>query len=46
MKSKIALSCEKCKIKNYKTNKSIIERLELKKFCSRCKEHTIHKEEK
>ncbi|OYD26575.1 LSU ribosomal protein L33P [Mycoplasma testudineum] len=46
MKAKIALACQECKRKNYKTNKSKPERLEINKFCSNCRAKTMHKEEK
>lgn len=46
MAKKVALSCEKCGSRNYslpaKTGGT--ERLELKKFCSHCNEHTTHKQ--
>ncbi|WP_225968658.1 50S ribosomal protein L33 [[Mycoplasma] mobile] len=46
MIKKYALACEMCGTKNYHVKKSISERLKLNKYCSRCKEHTLHKEEK
>lgn len=46
MKKKIQLVCEKCFRSNYNTNKSSINRVELRKFCKFCKEHTLHKENK
>ena len=45
----ITLACTKCQSRDYHTEKSVInttERLELKKFCSKCRAHTIHKEAK
>jgi large subunit ribosomal protein L33 len=44
----IALKCEKCELKNYTSykTKNIKEKFEKKKFCSNCKEHTVHKETK
>ncbi|MBI5971603.1 MULTISPECIES: 50S ribosomal protein L33 [Staphylococcus] len=45
---KVPLICEVCGNRNYtvpKNEKSAI-RLELKKYCSRCNAHTIHKESK
>jgi large subunit ribosomal protein L33 len=44
----VALRCEVCKNKNYTTykNKNLKEKLENKKFCSKCKKHTNHKETK
>jgi large subunit ribosomal protein L33 len=44
---KITLECTECKERNYITMKSKIndrERLEMKKFCSRERRHTTHKE--
>jgi len=43
------LACSTCKTTNYftrKTKKSAEKKLELKKFCSKCKKHTPHKEAK
>ncbi|UWD34069.1 50S ribosomal protein L33 [Mesomycoplasma molare] len=45
-KEKITLACEICKAKNYVKNKSITERLFVKKFCKKCNVQTLHKEEK
>lgn len=45
----ITLKCTVCNEKNYrvqKNKKNTTERLELSKFCSRCRKHTAHKEEK
>ncbi|TWT23006.1 50S ribosomal protein L33 [Planomicrobium sp. CPCC 101110] len=46
MAKKIVLSCSKCASRNYtvpaKAEPST--RLELKKFCARCNEHTVHKQ--
>ncbi|PYV03588.1 MAG: 50S ribosomal protein L33, partial [Acidobacteria bacterium] len=39
--------CTQCKSRNYtstKNKKGTTERLELKKFCRRCRAHTLHKE--
>lgn len=48
MAKKVVLSCEKCGSRNYsfpeKTDST--KRLELKKFCSHCNEHTVHKQTK
>ncbi len=44
---KITLECTECKERNYITMMSKIndrERLEMKKFCSRERRHTTHKE--
>ncbi len=45
----IKLECKDCKQINYysqKNKKVLKNRLELKKFCKRCKKHTLHKETK
>ncbi len=45
----IKLECVDCKRINYhsrKNKKTLKDRLELKKFCSSCKSHTLHKETK
>jgi large subunit ribosomal protein L33 len=45
----VTLQCTKCKSQNYHTNKNkrnTTERLELKKFCNKCRENTPHKEMK
>lgn len=45
----IALECGECHERNYSTTKNTKitkDRLELKKYCSRCKKHTLHKESK
>ncbi len=49
MRVRITLECTKCKQRNYTTSKNKRnnpERLEIKKYCRFCKEHTIHKETK
>lgn len=46
---KVILTCTVCLSRNYTTHRnkrSSIERLELKKYCKRCGEHTLHKETK
>jgi large subunit ribosomal protein L33 len=43
----ITLQCTECKNRNYsstKNKKTTTERLELKKFCSHCRQHRPHKE--
>ncbi|WP_428844929.1 50S ribosomal protein L33 [Calderihabitans maritimus] len=43
----ITLACTECKSRNYTTTKNKRnnpDRIELKKFCPRCKTHTVHKE--
>lgn len=45
----ITLQCQTCKERNYATHKNKREhqdRLELKKFCRRCRKHTSHRETK
>ncbi|MEZ4220859.1 MAG: 50S ribosomal protein L33 [Polyangiaceae bacterium] len=46
-KTRVALCCEQCKARNYKTtrpSKDGSTPLELKKYCKHCKAHTIHRE--
>lgn len=45
----VTLKCSVCGEKNYRTpknKKNTTSRLELSKYCSRCQQHTAHKEEK
>ena len=45
----ITLQCADCKGRNYSTTKNRkkhSDRLELKKYCPRCRKHTGHKEAK
>lgn len=45
----IALACSECKTVNYyshKNKKTLKNRLEVNKFCKKCRKHTIHKETK
>ncbi|MBI4467557.1 MAG: 50S ribosomal protein L33 [Acidobacteria bacterium] len=45
----ITLECTDCKGRNYTTTKNRrkhSERLELKKFCRRCRKHSLHRETK
>jgi large subunit ribosomal protein L33 len=44
----ITLACQKCKRRDYTTtkNKKKQKRLEVKKYCRFCREHTLHKEVK
>lgn len=49
MRKKVTLCCDECGMRNYTTNSKKdgqAVRLELKKFCSTCNRHTIHKETK
>ena len=43
----VTLACEDCKRRNYITTKNKVndrERIEMKKFCSWERKHTVHKE--
>lgn len=43
----VTMACPACKERNYITTKHRVtqrERIELKKYCPRCREHTLHKE--
>ena len=45
----IQMQCTDCKDKNYSTTKNrktTPDRLEMKKFCRKCRKHTAHKESK
>lgn len=46
MKINVPLICSECDSRNYhvKKEKSSPERLQLKKYCPKCKKTTIHKE--
>ncbi|MFD1738267.1 50S ribosomal protein L33 [Bacillus salitolerans] len=48
MRKKVVLACEVCQSRNYSTYKKTdqSERLEIKKFCSVCNTHSIHRETK
>ncbi|GEA14412.1 MULTISPECIES: 50S ribosomal protein L33 [Neomoorella] len=49
MRVGITLACTECKRRNYtssKNKKNDPDRLELKKYCSNCGRHTVHKETK
>jgi len=44
---KVTLACTECKERNYITTKHRVtqrERIELRKFCSRCRSHQVHRE--
>lgn len=48
-KNLIKLQCASCKRINYytrKNKKTVVEKIELKKYCKWCKKHTPHKESK
>lgn len=43
----VTLACESCKRRNYQTNKSkrnTPDRIELRKYCKWCGQHTPHRE--
>ncbi|HEY2703100.1 MAG TPA: 50S ribosomal protein L33 [Candidatus Dormibacteraeota bacterium] len=45
----VTLQCPTCKERNYTTQKNKRndpDRMELRKFCSRCRTHTAHRETK
>jgi large subunit ribosomal protein L33 len=45
----ISMACTECKERNYATTKNKRndpDRLELRKFCRRCRKHTSHREAK
>jgi large subunit ribosomal protein L33 len=45
----VTMACEECKERNYttmKNKKNTADRLTLKKYCPRCRHHTVHKEVK
>ena len=49
MRDIITLQCSDCKERNYsvtKNKKKHTERLETKKFCRRCRKHSVHRETK
>lgn len=49
MRVSVTLACSECKRRNYmstKNKKNDPDRIELKKYCSHCKTHTLHKETK
>lgn len=49
VRENVTLKCTVCNEKNYRTEKNkrnTTERLEIKKYCPRCQQHTTHKEEK
>ena len=48
MRDNVTLQCSECKERNYRTQKQMrgAEKLNIKKFCKRCRKHTPHKERK
>lgn len=48
MREYVTLECETCKMRNYRTQKQTrgAVKLNIKKFCPRCRSHQLHKERK
>jgi len=49
MRENINIACTVCKERTYdsqKNKKNNPERIEIKKYCPKCKTHTVHKESK
>ncbi|WP_084710600.1 50S ribosomal protein L33 [Ornithinibacillus californiensis] len=49
MTKKVILSCAICSSRNYSTSKNVATkdtRLEVRKFCKTCGQHTLHRETK
>lgn len=49
MRVAVTLACGECKNRNYittKNKKTTPDRIEMKKYCSHCKSHQMHKETK
>ncbi len=48
MKDKTVLICTECLSRNYEVKRTAdrTTRFEMKKYCDKCKKHTIHKESK
>ena len=47
MRDNVTLQCSECKERNYvttKNKKTTTGKLEFRKYCSRCRKHTSHKE--
>jgi large subunit ribosomal protein L33 len=45
----VTLECTQCRERNYtseKNRRNDPQRLEMKKYCSRCRTHTLHRETK
>jgi large subunit ribosomal protein L33 len=48
-RSVVTLACNDCKNRNYtteKNKKNDTARMEMKKYCRKCKHHTMHRETK
>ena len=49
VRERITLQCTECKEENYRVQKNVrntTERLEMNRYCPRCRKHTVHKEKK
>ncbi len=49
MRQELTLTCSECKSRNYYTAKNknnTTAKIELKKYCKKCRKHTLHKESK
>jgi large subunit ribosomal protein L33 len=49
MREIVTLQCTECKRRNYTTTrnkKTQTEKMEIRKYCSFCRKHTVHKETK
>lgn len=47
MRVGVSLECTECKNRNYRTTKNRRndpDRIQLRKFCKRCRTHTLHRE--
>ena len=47
MRQDIIIACSECKNRNYNTSKNkqkTTGKIELKKYCKKCRKHTLHKE--
>ena len=45
----VTLVCSECKEENYRDERNVrntTERLELNRYCPKCRKHTVHKEKK
>jgi large subunit ribosomal protein L33 len=47
-RTRVSLACSECESRNYRTTRKPEDKgqLSLKKFCPKCKRHTVHKETK
>ncbi|WP_096271390.1 50S ribosomal protein L33 [Paucisalibacillus globulus] len=49
MTKKITLACAICSSRNYTTSKNVstkVSRMEVRKYCKTCGQHTLHRETK